>query len=273
MQGDGRFYAPSDLRIAPHAELVITIASGIAVIAALVVAVRYWRTNGSAIPMALLVGAAVAVVNEPLVDLLGKCYHNATAQYRLFEIFGRPIPLWGMFGYVTIYGVIAWCIAAAMRHGVRQSRLWLIIVALCLVQVVMEMVILPTNLYYYYDYQPWSFFGMPMHWLALNFSGTVLTASLIALAWPYLTGWRQLLIIPLPMTTQALCSYLIGLPVFVALHSTHGAVVKWLGGAVTIALTIAFISVVSRVVRRGVAREALGIGAGVHSQPARHLVK
>ncbi len=256
MQGDSRFYAPPDLPIAPNAELLITLGSAIGALAAFIVAVRFWRKTGSLIPLALLIGAGLAVINEPFVDLLGKCYHNATAQFGLFEIFQRPIPLWGLFGYVIIYGVIAWCIAAGMRRGLRQSRLWLIIIALCLLQVAMEMVILPTNLYYYYDYQPWSFFGMPMHWLALNFSGTVLTAGVLALAWPYLTGRRQALVFVLPMATQTLCSYLIGLPLFVALHSEAGPAAMWFGATVTIVLAVVFISCVARNVERGMKREA-----------------
>lgn len=253
----GAFYSPPDLPMHfPAAEALITLAAAAAAVVAFAVAFRLWRTSRSAVPVFLLIGAGIATINEPLVDLLGKCYHNGNAQWRLFELFERPIPAWGLFGYIIVYGVTAWCILAAMQHGAGRTQLWIVVGAMCLVQVAMEMVILPTNLYYYYDYQPWSFFGMPLHWLAINFSGTVLTASVLAFASPYLTGRRQALVVLLPMTTQIVGSYFVGFPVFAVLHSSQQAVGQWIGGAVTIILAIIVIDLAGLLVRKHLASEA-----------------
>jgi len=187
-------------------------------------------------------------VNEPLVDLLGKCYHKGDGQWRVFELFNRPMPLWGLFGYVVIYGVTAWFLLAAMQRGANRRRLWEVLAAMCAIQVAAEMIILPTNMYYYYDYQPWTFRGMPLHWLAINFSGTFLTATVLALTGPYLVGRRQALVLLLPMGTQVLGSYFVGLPVFAALHAGGPKLVPWLGGAVTICLAVLMIDVLARLV-------------------------
>ena len=251
------FFSPPDLPLSHTAEALVTIGSGIAVVAAFAVAIRYWRTAGSAVPIFLLIGAGIATVNEPLVDLLGNCFHNGAAQWRLFELFDRPIPIWGLFGYVIVYGVTAWFILSAMQRGASRLQFWLVLGAMMLIQVAMEMVILPTNLYYYYGYQPWSFFGMPMYWLALNFAGTVLTAAVLSLTWHHLIGRRQAWVLLLPMATQIVGSYFIGLPVFASLHSGGPAVVLWVGGAVTIALAAVAVDFLAAFVRSRVPAPSL----------------
>ncbi|EHB56468.1 hypothetical protein MycrhDRAFT_3662 [Mycolicibacterium rhodesiae JS60] len=116
----------------------------------------------------------------------------------------------------------------------------------------MEMVILPTNLYYYFGYQPWSFRGMPLFWLAINFAGTTLTAAVLAVTWHYWTGYRQALVLLLPATTQILGSYFVGLPVFAALHSDAPHFMIWLGGGLSIVLGLAAIDIVGAVSRRSI---------------------
>ena len=250
MPNETAFYTPPELPVSQSAEVLITAGSGLAVVVAFVVAIRYWRVSRSAIPLFLLVGAGLALINEPFVDLLGKCYMNGAAGPTIFEIFGRPMALWCLFAYIIIYGVVAWVIVTVIKRGASRTQVWGVLGALLLVQVAMEMVILPTGLYFYYGYQPWAFFDMPMHWLAINFSGTFLSATVLVLAEPYLTGRRQMLVLLLPMVTQVVCSYFVGLPVFASLHSGGGPVVMWIGGAATIVIALIIIELLNRLVQR-----------------------
>lgn len=249
---EGAFDPPADRPIFRAAEALITIGSAGAVFVAIAIAIRYWRTAGSAVPFFLLVGAGIAIMNEPLVDILGKCFHNGAARWRIFELFGRPIPAWGLFGYVIVYGVTAWCILTTMRQGAGRASFWTVIGAMCLIQVAMEMVILPTNLYYYFGYQPWSFFGMPLFWLAINFAGTTLTAAVLTVTWRYWTGYRQVLVLLLPAATQVLGSYFIGLPVFAALHSDAPNFMIWFAGGLSLALALVVIDILGTISRRSI---------------------
>jgi hypothetical protein len=87
------------------------------------------------------------VVNEPIVGLLGLCWHPRAGQWQLFETFGRPIPVWAALGYALVFGMMS-VLLALVRRAASYRQLWGGMVAFWVVDAV-ELPLLNAGMYVY----------------------------------------------------------------------------------------------------------------------------
>jgi hypothetical protein len=204
------------------AQTVADIAWGaLALISLLYVLIECRRTR-SALPIVLLVGGAIAYLNEPIVDVMGLVWHPRIHQQRVLNTFG-PLPLWGLFCYVVFFGAATYIFLLIMRRGVTRKQFWIAVAALMTLNLGIEIPLLPTHLYYYYGYHtpPMTVAHLPLYWLFLNVGGPLLAAAVLLAGEKYLTGPRVLAAALIPMTSYAAYSVAAGWPIFSALHATH----------------------------------------------------
>jgi hypothetical protein len=197
------------------------------------------RRTRSALPIIVLAGGAIAYLNEPIVDVLGLVWHPRIHQERVVNTFG-PLPLWGLFCYIVFFGAGTYLFLALMRRGVTRRQFWTGVISLMVVNLGIEIPLLPTHLYYYYGYHtpPMTVAHLPLYWLFLNVGGPLLAALALLAGGRFFTGRWMLLAGLVPMTGYAGYSLAAGWPIFTALHAPHLAPpFVWAAAALTIALS------------------------------------
>jgi hypothetical protein len=197
------------------------------------------RRTRSPLPIIVLVGGAIAYLNEPIVDVLGLVWHPRIHQERVINTFG-PLPLWGLFCYVVFFGAATYLFLAVMRRGVKRKQFWIGIGALMVVNLGIEIPLLPTHLYYYYGYHtpPMTVAHLPLYWLFLNVGGPLLAAVVLLAGESFFRGRTMLLAALVPMTSYAAYSLAAGWPIFTALHAPHLAQgFVWAAAVLTIAIS------------------------------------
>ena len=197
------------------------------------------RRTRSPLPLIVLIGGAIAYLNEPIVDTLGLVWHPRIHQERVINTFG-PLPLWGLFCYLVFFGAATYLFLEVMRRGVSRRAFWAGTAALMVVNLGIEIPLLPTHLYYYYGYHtpPMTVAHLPLYWLFLNVGGPLLAAVVLLAGERFFTGPRMLLAALVPMTSYAAYSLAAGWPIFTALHATRLAQgFVWAAAGLTIAIS------------------------------------
>ena len=146
-----------------------------------VYAVREWRRTGSPLALALLVGGGIALLNEPLDDILGLVHHPRPGQHVVFETMG-PIPHWGLPTYIIFFGGVAYVLSVQLRKlTFTPKAFWIGITITFVLDLLIELPLLHFDVYTYFAYGdvPMSVAGFPLYWLFINTTGPILTAAIL----------------------------------------------------------------------------------------------
>jgi hypothetical protein len=183
---------------------------------------KYWRDTKSPIVLLMMLGGLTTTLIEPLLDVIGLAWHPMHGQNTVFELMGRPIPLWVITVYLMYFGGLGFLNYVAFRRGVtmRVAMLWF--AAPMLLDIVMEEIMMHFDLYLYYGQQPlillWKF---PFWWAPCNSMGEYIGVAMLVLMGNSLRGWK-LLLIPIIMPIMDCVGYmLVGLPSIVALNTAN----------------------------------------------------
>ena len=215
----------------------------------LVYAVREWRRTGSPLALALLAGGGIALLNEPLDDILGLVHHPRPGQHVLFETMG-PVPHWGLPTYIIFFGGISYVLLVELRKlSFTPRAFWTGIAITFVAHLLIELPLLPLRVYTYFDYGevPMAIGGFPLYWLFINTTGPILCAAILFAAPQYFRGWRAPLVVFLPLVTDTACSAAVGLPVYSALHTPGApAWVTWAGAIASCAIGLVILDGLAR---------------------------
>lgn len=204
------------------AQTAADIAWGILALISLGLILYECRRTRSPFPIIVLAGGAIAYLNEPIVDVMGLVWHPRIHQERVVNTLG-PLPLWGLFCYVVFFGAATYLFLTLMRRGVTRRQFWTGVGVLMVVNLGIEIPLLPTHLYYYYGYRtpPMTVAHLPLYWLFLNVGGPLLAAAVLLAGERFFAGRAMLLAALVPMTSYAAYSLAAGWPIFSALHAPH----------------------------------------------------
>ena len=118
-----------------------------------------------------------------------------------------------------------------------------------LADVACELPIINAGLYTYYGEPPYLFMGLPMYWLFINTLGPLMAVALLLRAPQFFSGWRQVLIPLLPVTTDIAGSVSSGWPIMSALNAPGASTeLKWAAATLTILLGLAIMDGLSRLI-------------------------
>jgi len=146
------------------------------------------------------------------------------------------VPLWGLGIYIVFFGGMPYMILQALERGVTRRQLWQWVGILFVVDVAVEIPILARHMYVYYADPPFDVAGFPLYWLFINVGGPFEVAVLLYAARHLFTGWRAIYLVALPMVCNAASSIAVGWPIYSALNAQAAEPVKWVAGAITIAI-------------------------------------
>lgn len=227
--------APVDMVMPPLAQQWMIYLNWIPVVIILVLALRHWKTRGSPIGVLFLLGGALTTLNEPVVDILGKCWFPALGSQVLFTAWGVSIPTYMVLVYAWYVGGQAFLAYRLYEKGITVKGVFGLYATLAAVNVVLEVPGLQVPMYSYYGNQPLVVFGFPLWWTFCNALMPLMMAGIVFRLEPVLRGLRQLLVIPLTWMVAAATNGLVAAPVWLALNSggglglAHGAALLSLG--------------------------------------------
>jgi hypothetical protein len=236
--------------VMPHgAQTVYTSVWGAIVLGFAVYAVVLLARKRDPLLAVLLVGGAIAYFNEPIDDLLGLVWHPRPGQWVALRTFG-PAPVWGVFVYMALFGGIAYLMMRAFERGVSRRQVWTWIAVFWVADIAVEVPAIASGMYRYYGHPPLQVAGLPLYWFAINIGGSVETAVILLLGRRWFSGWRLLLLLPVPMLLDAACSVALGWPIFSALHAQASMPIKYLAAFVTLAMGVTMLELTIRFVSK-----------------------
>ncbi|WP_133067004.1 hypothetical protein [Mycolicibacterium sphagni] len=251
----------------PHtAQVVCTIAVAVVSVLAVIAVSLAWRRTRSSVYPLIMLGGLACVFNEPIVDLLGLCWHPRTGQWRLFETFGRPIPVWAALGYMLVFGIMSAVLFGLLSRGAGYRRLWAGVVVFWLVDLAVELPLLRQGIYIYYGDQPLRVGGFPLTWLLINGLGGLLIAVGIARLPGLFGGRRRWLIVPFMPAMQLLAAS-IAIPAFSVLNADVSSGWRWVGVLATAVIGVALIDGLIRFAVSGRELIAVPVRAAQALQP------
>ncbi len=220
-----------------------------AIVAAFVIyAIYQWYKSRSPLAPLLLLGGALCYLNEPIVDVLGLCWHPRPGQWVALETFG-PAPLWGLGIYIVFYGGLTHVMLQQVQRGITRQQFWIGVLLFFMADVACELPLISTGLYSYYGEPPLNIAGLPAYWLFINTLGPLIDVALLLRARHFFSGWRMLLIPLLPMTTDAAGSIASGWPIFSALNTPHASMaLKLLAALTTIGIGLLIMDALSKLI-------------------------
>jgi hypothetical protein len=214
---------PVDMVMPPLQQTIFTVLVHIPFVILLGLAIRVYLRDRSPVPMLFMAGGLLATFMEPVVDVLGLCYFPRTGQWVGLETFGRPIPAFMWAVYSWFVGGQAFLFWRWMQRGtLTRHRMWQVWGITWLVNAVLELPGLLMGVYTYYGAQPFSVFGFPLWWPAINATMPVVAAYAVHRLWPHLTGAKVLFIVPLVPMADAMTNGALGWPVWNALNTGLG---------------------------------------------------
>jgi hypothetical protein len=216
---------------------IVLVAFGIALVGALIYAIRLTIRERDLLPIAACVGALVCALNEPIYDVLGKIVY-ATDHPRAFSYMGRDIPWFLVIGYVPWVGALPVGLARLMAKGADPKIFYRLVAASCLSVVVIETFGNHFEWWIYYGEPPLKLLVVAPQMAPVPIAGALL---LYALAHP-LTGWKRaatafvVSTLALPMVFAS-ASW----PLYAGLYADLPMALDWVAGAAMLALSAAVV--------------------------------
>jgi hypothetical protein len=234
------------LHPAGGAEAAVTVAAIVVFLALLTAVARYGRRDREWIGVLVMLGAVIAVLNDPLVEVAGRCFFYT--KIPVFSTMGRQMPLWGPFAYGILFGTetfLLYRLATIGRLDLRRLRL--IIASTFLLDMAIEIPALQTHVYVYYGLQPFKLAGFPLYWAFVNTPAVVFGAAVLHRQRQWFTGARTIAVLLVPVLAVPTAFYTAGLPVLAAMNTTLPAAWVWLAAVLTAALSLLIMDAAGRV--------------------------
>lgn len=191
--GNFEYIPPTNMVSAPAGGLYSDIFFGIMGLIFLAWLIRIVVRDRDWAPILLVLGGALVVAYEPIVDVLGKIVYPLNYTHQ-FVSFGRTLPLWLFVPYAGFLGIFPYLVAQYMRKkDVKRKNLYLMAVAMFAGIFVLDFVVSHTGHYAYYG----------------TGIGRTLCGSLEMAAFPIISGYLYLIISSYKGTLAKLASFFV----------------------------------------------------------------
>ena len=216
-------------------QTVATIVTGVLAGVLMVIVLFVWARRRDPIFLCFVLSSAVCAWLEPMVDILGLVWHPRFGQWQAFETFGRPIPVWVVFGYILVFGLLPGLDLVLLRRRVGYRLMWIATLINLGVDTAIEVPLTAHRLYYYYGDQPLKIGQFPALQLAVNGTCAVLIATLVFRFPQAFSGVRALWLLLVAPAAQ-LGALAVGIPAFSVLNTDLPQAIRWIGVAASLGL-------------------------------------
>jgi hypothetical protein len=197
-----------------------------------------------------LIGGAIAVIWEPIVDVLGQCWLPTRGQHwEAFTLLGRHVPLMMPFVYSWFVGGQGYLFYRIFQRGIDRRQLFQLWAVVLVVNIALESPGIIADVYTYYGKQPFDIWGFPLWWGFINPLMPMIAGALIYKLRDHLSGFGEALAIVaiIPMA-DGIANAAAGWPVIAALNTNVGYVGTWIGSLITLGLAAFIVWIVGLVV-------------------------
>lgn len=200
-----------------------------------------------------LIGGAIAVVWEPIVDVLGQCWLPPRGQHwEAFTLLGRHIPLMMPFVYSWFVGGQGYLFYRIFERGLDRRQLVRLWGVVFLVNIALETPGIVAHVYTYYGKQPLDIWGFPLWWGFVNPLMPMIAGAMIHRLRPHL---NQLGALPTALAVVATIPMADGVanaaaawPVIAALNTNVGYAGSWVAAFITLGLAMFVVWIVGLLV-------------------------
>lgn len=209
----------SSWQVHPAINATLTVLFFVVLAGFVVYAARLWRRGHGPAGLLLLVGGTAAFAIEPILDTLGMCFHPRN-QPIVWDILGRPDPLFCLTIYMFWTGGCALLVWRALENGMGRRHLWILYGAAFLSDVLLETVCLKLNAWYYYGNQPLRILDFPWWYASANAGFAVIGGVVLYVLGERLRGWGSLIAVCVPGISIIVSYAIAAWPTWAALNTT-----------------------------------------------------
>jgi hypothetical protein len=217
----------------------------------LALAIRHALRGRGPILLYCILGGALAATLEPIVDVLGLCYHKEHNMLGTFTIIGRTMPLYICFVYPWYVGGLGYLCYRLFQRGITSTQLFALWAAIGVVDVTLETPGLLMHTYLYYGHQPLDIWGLPLWWGFVNPVMPMIAGALIRKTKPHLPRWRLATVILFIPIADGVANAAAGVPMWIALNQTDVSYLwTYLAACATLGLALLSVWLISLAVAR-----------------------
>jgi hypothetical protein len=236
--------APTHLAVGQTEELITLTLFAFGAIVGTWLVLRGRRGRALIYRLLVLLGSAVCIVFEPVIDRTGGIwYADRGHNISLPELWGIHVGVHMVLAYYVFLGVVTLLVVDGLKRGLHARRIWQLYGAIIVLAVALEMpVLFLTHVYTYYGTNQPFFSGS---WLPeplwYPFVNATLPFSMAAVVMaPTALGRRwHLWLLPILMPMGLFAIYLApSFPVLTALNSTGSLAAGYVGAVITIAWSL-----------------------------------
>jgi hypothetical protein len=194
------------------------------------------RRGKSLIPLMCVVGGALTIFLEPLIDSHLQVWWPIHHQPDVLNIWGRNVPMMIVFTVTFYFGLNTAMRYRWMQKNGPQSRLWTLYAIEVGCALLLEPPAIQLHLWHYYGEHGLRIFGYPIWWPFVGGACCMAAGTLIFLLAPYLTGIRVLLVPPILVMGVAAAYWGAGWPMFTVLNAEPSTWIVYIASFVSIGL-------------------------------------
>jgi hypothetical protein len=216
---------------------------------ALIYCIKDWFDTGKPVLSFLMLGGLLAIVNEPLLNVVAAVWYQRSDQFMVLQLLGRPMPLWVTLLYMGGYGICGIWAYQCIKRGITRKKLFVLWILIACIDIVLETVFTSIpGLYVYYGHQPLRLMQFPLWWPPINALVVVMSSSIAYLLTPHLRGWRWC-VAPIIVPISQMMSYgATAVPGCIAVNGDLSWIVVQLLGVCTYALAVLMVYWISQFV-------------------------
>ncbi|AOE86777.1 hypothetical protein [Pseudomonas sp. TCU-HL1] len=233
---------PAGLIMPATAQLWTTLIYGVGALLFIFLAIRLALRERSVLPLLMILGAALTVYLEPIVDVLGNAVHPQMGQLNLLTTNGHPVPWAVLIGYLWYFAACPLlCYSMLKQRALSQRFVWWTFASVVAGASVVEQIPLHFGVWVYYGEQLPKIGYMPIWWIFANAAAVLVPFILVYKLFPMLSGRRQWLLVPLMPSGAFMGHAAAGWPMYNLLGTDTAAlpaVALYLGTLSTVALSV-----------------------------------
>lgn len=206
----------------------------------------------SALPVLFLFAGLFTVMLEPVADVMGNAIHPPVGQDNIFTVEGHPIPLHIVLAYFWYFGAAQILLFDRfVAQNITPSFWWKTFFISLVGVVAIEQIPLYYGIWVYYGPHAFKIGLMPVSMVFANVASVMIPALVVYRLMPLLTGWKQLLVLPLVPAAAMAGHAGAGLPSYNSLGLSTDMIsplIVQLGGIATIGFAILLVWVAIKII-------------------------
>lgn len=236
------YQLPPILDMDPTAQTIFTAITALLAIWAGIHLFLESRRHQTALPIFLFFGGGLAVIFEPLLDLIMMCTYAHNGAWVYLELWNRQIPIFEGLTYFFYFPVTIWYFYKKFLGEVSAAELWKMAAGLYLAAAAFETIPLHLGLWSYFGGHPLQIFRVPLLLIVIGPVFIMGPAFVLWLLRERLKGSRSalaLLLMPLLIAAFGLSAVM---PYSAGMHvAPESWLAKYIGGIGTVIASFTFL--------------------------------